>query len=120
VPVWLAERMAKVGTAIVEHIIWSYGISEFLARHQRSILVSSARMRHGSGLAFFRNHHIGNGRPEAWNQCSILRFGNRHLWRSRPPLRSHSPEVRIFGKQTGLGGDNLARTSRLAARVDKR
>jgi hypothetical protein len=29
-------------------------------------------------------------------------------------------ELRIFGKQTGFDGDSLARTSRLAARVDNR
>jgi uncharacterized protein len=31
VPVWLAERMTKLGTAIVEHIILCYGVIEFHA-----------------------------------------------------------------------------------------
>ena len=32
VPAWLAERMVKLGTAIVEHVVISYGRSEFLTR----------------------------------------------------------------------------------------
>jgi len=32
VPPWLAERMTQLGTAIAEHIVLSYGPSEFLTR----------------------------------------------------------------------------------------
>src|SRR5690242_10508757 len=32
VPAWLAERMVKLGTAITEHILISYGPDEFLSR----------------------------------------------------------------------------------------
>jgi len=32
VPAWLASRMPQLGTAIAEHIVLSYGPSEFLAR----------------------------------------------------------------------------------------
>src|ERR1022692_4929714 len=32
VPAWLGERMTKLGTVIVEHIVASYGPSEVLAR----------------------------------------------------------------------------------------
>src|SRR3979411_3283266 len=32
VPLWLAERMTKLGTAITENIVHHYGNSEFLSR----------------------------------------------------------------------------------------
>src|SRR6201982_4010730 len=32
VPLWLAERMEKLGTAIVESIVYHYGAAEFLSR----------------------------------------------------------------------------------------
>ena len=32
VPAWLSERMTKLGTAICEHIVYSYGRSELLSR----------------------------------------------------------------------------------------
>ena len=32
VPAWLAERMTKLGTAIVENILLEYGHAEFLSR----------------------------------------------------------------------------------------
>ncbi len=31
-PVWLSARMTQLGTAIAEHIVISYGVSEFLSR----------------------------------------------------------------------------------------
>ena len=31
-PPWLSERMQKLGTAIVESIVYHYGTSEFLSR----------------------------------------------------------------------------------------
>jgi hypothetical protein len=32
VPAWLGERMTQLGTAVVEHIVASYGTSGFLTR----------------------------------------------------------------------------------------
>jgi uncharacterized protein len=32
VPLWLAERMQKLGAAIAESIVYSYGVPEFLSR----------------------------------------------------------------------------------------
>ena len=32
VPVWLAERMTRLGTAIAESVLYSYGVSELFSR----------------------------------------------------------------------------------------
>src|SRR5487761_822294 len=32
VPAWLAERMTRLGAAIVEHIVLDYGVTGFLSR----------------------------------------------------------------------------------------
>jgi hypothetical protein len=32
VPAWLADRMQRLGTAIVESVVYDYGTTEFLTR----------------------------------------------------------------------------------------
>ncbi len=63
VPPWLAERMEKLGTAIVESIVHLTGRAISLAA-QRSVLVSGARLRDGHGLAFFRHYDFRDRRAE--------------------------------------------------------
>jgi hypothetical protein len=52
VPAWLAGRMTQRGTAIAEHIVISYGASEFLSPLSDPFLVSGIGMRDGNGRAF--------------------------------------------------------------------
>jgi hypothetical protein len=118
VPVWLAERMAKLGTAIVEHIILSYGISEFLARISdpfwfQALGCVMGMDWHSSGITTSVMGALKRGINPRFSDLGIAICGGRGRHSIRTP-----DELRIFGNQTGLDGDNLARTSRLAARVD--
>jgi len=96
----------------------SYGASEFLSQAKRSILVSGAGMRNGNGLAFFRHHNVRDGRAEAWTESAVQRSGITVCGgRGRHSVRTPD-ELRDFSEQTGLSGEELARASRLTARVD--
>jgi uncharacterized protein len=118
VPVWLAERMAKLGTAIVEHIILSYGISEFLARISdpfwfQALGCVMGMDWHSSGITTSVMGALKRGINPRFPDLGIAICGGRGRHSVRTP-----DELRAFGNQTGLDGENLARTSRLTARVD--
>ena len=69
VPAWLAERMTKLGAAIVESVLLRYGHAEFLFANERSILVPGLGKRDGHGLALVRDHNVSarslEARPES-------------------------------------------------------
>ena len=68
VPAWLAARMETLGTAITESVLHHYGRAEISLASQRPVLVSGPRRRHGDGLAFVGDHHVGHGCPEEGTQ----------------------------------------------------
>jgi hypothetical protein len=118
VPVWLAERMARLGTAIVEHIVLSYGVSAFLARISdpfwfQSLGCVMGMDWHSSGITTSVMGALKRGINPRFPDLGIAICGGRGRHSVRTP-----DELRIFGNQTGLDGERLARTSRLAARVD--
>ena len=49
VPLWVAERMSKLGTAITESILHHYGTSGFFLPIKRPFLVSGLRDCNGNG-----------------------------------------------------------------------
>jgi hypothetical protein len=118
VPVWLAERMAKLGTAIVEHILLSYGASEFLTRISdpfwfQALGCVMGMDWHSSGITTSVMGALKRGINPRFSDLGIAICGGRGRHSVRTP-----DELRNLGNETGLDGENLARTSRLAARVD--
>jgi hypothetical protein len=118
VPVWLAERMAKLGTAIVEHILLSYGASEFLTRISDPFWFQALGCVlgmdwHSSGITTSVMGALKRGINPRFSDLGIAICGGRGRHSVRTP-----DELRNLANDTGLDGEKLARTSRLAARVD--
>jgi hypothetical protein len=118
VPPWLAERMTLLGTPIVEHIVISYGPGEFLARLSDPFwfqaLGSVMGMDwHSSGITTSVVGALKRGLNPRFAELGFAVCGGRGRHSVKTP-----DELRGFGGRTGLNGDELARVSRLTARVD--
>jgi uncharacterized protein len=118
VPAWLGERMTKLGTVIVEHIVATYGPSEFLARLSdpfwfQSLGCVMGMDWHSSGITTSVMGALKRGINPRSSDLGIYICGGRGRHSQRTP-----DELRACANQTGLDGDALARTSRLTARVD--
>jgi hypothetical protein len=118
VPPWLANRITELGTAIAEHIILDYGISEFLTRLSDPFWFQAfgAVMGmdwHSSGITTSVMGALKRGLNPRFSELGLAICGGRGRHSARTP-----EELRSFALKTGLNGDELARTSRLTARVD--
>jgi len=118
VPKWLAERMAKLGLAVVETIVMDYGKNEVLTRLSDPFWFQS----------------LGAVMGMDWHSSGITTSVMGALKRSVNP---HSKELGIYicggkgnhsretpnellkvSEQTGLNGTELVRCSKLSAKVD--
>ncbi len=118
VPSWLAERMVKLGTAITEHVIVSYGPSEFLTRLSdpfwfQALGAVMGMDWHSSGITTSVMGALKKGLNQRSSELGIFVCGGRGRHSRRTP-----DELRAFADRSGLNGDELARTSRLTARID--
>jgi hypothetical protein len=118
VPPWLANRMTELGTAIAEHIVIEYGASEFLTRLSDPFWFQAfgAVMGmdwHSSGITTSVMGALKRGLNPRFSELGLAICGGRGRHSVRTP-----EELRSFALKTGLNGDELARTSRLTARVD--
>jgi len=118
VPAWLGERMTKLGTLIVEHIVVSYGPSEFLTRLSdpfwfQALGCVMGMDWHSSGITTSVMGALKRGLNPRSSDLGLYICGGRGRHSRRTP-----DELRACASQTGLDGDALARTSRLTARVD--
>jgi hypothetical protein len=118
VPQWLAERMTLLGTAIVEHIVMSYGPGEFLTRVSdpfwfQALGAVMGMDWHSSGITTSVMGALKRGLNPRFRELGFSVCGGRGRHSVRTP-----DELRGFGSRTGLNGDELARISRLTARVD--
>ncbi|HEY4284902.1 MAG TPA: DUF763 domain-containing protein [Chthoniobacterales bacterium] len=118
VPAWLAERMTQLGTAIAEHIVISYGASEFLTRISDPFWFQAfgcvmGMDWHSSGITTSVMGALKRGLNSRSADLGIAVCGGRGRHSVRTP-----DELRAFSDRTGLDGETLARTSRLTARVD--
>ena len=118
VPPWLAQRMTQLGTAIVEHIVLSYGPSEFLTRISdpfwfQALGCVMGMDWHSSGITTSVMGALKRGLNPRFHELGFAVCGGRGRHSIRTP-----DELRAFSSRTGLDGDELARTSRLTARVD--
>src|SRR5947209_20127173 len=118
VPAWLAERMTKLGTAIVESVLHRYGHSELLSRLSDPFwfqaLGSVMGMDwHSSGITTSVLGALKRGLNPRADELGIYVCGGRGRHSRNTP-----DELRAVGDRTGLDGDELAATSRLTARID--
>ena len=118
VPPWLAQRMTELGTAIVEQIVISYGPAEFLTRISdpfwfQALGAVMGMDWHSSGITTSVMGALKRGLNPRFDELGFTICGGRGRHSRRTP-----DELREFSSHTGLNGDELARTSRLTARID--
>ena len=118
VPQWLAERMTTLGTAISESVILHYGHSNLLSRLSDPFwfqaLGSVMGMDwHSSGITTSVLGALKRGLNPRAHELGVYICGGRGKHSRNTPT-----ELRSIAEQTGLDGDALVRTSRLAAKVD--
>ncbi len=118
VPPWLADRMTKLGTAIAETVVREYGQSELLTRLSdpfwfQALGCVMGMDWHSSGITTSVLGALKRGLNPRINELGIYVCGGRGRHSRKTP-----DELREFASTTSLDGDSLARTSRLAARID--
>jgi hypothetical protein len=118
VPPWLAERMTRLGTAITECVIHSYSPSEFLTRISdpfwfQALGCVMGMDWHSSGITTSVLGALKRGLNPRFSELGFSICGGRGRHSRRTP-----EELLDFASRTGLNGDELARTSRLTARID--
>jgi uncharacterized protein len=118
VPQWLATRMTTLGTAISESVLQHYGSSALLSRLSDPFwfqaLGSVMGMDwHSSGITTSVLGALKRGLNPRAHELGIHICGGRGTHSRNTPQ-----ELRVIADKTGLDGDALVRTSRLAAKVD--
>src|SRR5215470_8688340 len=118
VPQWLADRMSKLGTAIVESVVLQYGRSELLSRicdpFWFQALGSVMGMDwHSSGITTSVMGALKRGLHDRSDELGIHICGGRGRHSRNTPM-----ELRAIADRRGFDGEALVRTSRLTARID--
>jgi hypothetical protein len=118
VPEWLAQRMAILGTAITEAIIYDYGTSAFLSRISDPFWFQAfgAVMGmdwHSSGITTSVMGALKRGLARRADELGLYICGGRGRFSRNTP-----GELRALSERRGFDGETLVRTSRLTARID--
>src|SRR5437764_87757 len=118
VPPWLAERMEKLGTAIVESIVYHYGAAEFLARFSdpfwfQALGCVMGMDWHSSGITTSVLSALKRGLNPHAPELGIYICGGRGKQSRNTP-----GELRTVAERRDLNADALVRTSRLTAKID--
>ena len=118
VPGWLAERMTRLGTAIVESILLHYGQSAFLSRLSDPFwfqaLGSVMGMDwHSSGITTSVMGALKRGLNPRASDLGLYVCGGRGKQSRKTP-----EELFTIADRQGLDGEDLVRSSRLTARID--
>jgi uncharacterized protein len=118
VPRWLAERMTLLGGAIIESIIAQYGTSEVLKRLSDPLWFQSLGCVlgmdwHSSGITT----SVMGALKRAINPHSV-EFGIYICGGRGKHSRNTPSELFLVADKTGLDGQSLVRSSKLAAKVD--
>jgi hypothetical protein len=118
VPVWLAERMTRLGSAICETVLLQSGATELLSRLSDPFWFQAfgsvmGMDWHSSGITTAVMGALKRGlNPRAF-ELGIYVCGGRGRHSRQTPA-----ELAAVAGRHGLNGDELARTSRLTARID--
>ncbi len=118
VPEWLASRMQRLGTAIVESIVHHYGAAEFLARLSdpfwfQALGAVMGMDWHSSGITTSVLGALKRGLNPRAHELGIYICGGRGKQSRKTPV-----ELLALADRRGFDGDGLVRASRLAARID--
>ena len=118
VPMWLAQRMTKLGTAITETVVHHYGTSAFLSRLSDPFWFQAfgAVMGmdwHSSGITTSVMGALKRGLAPRADELGLYVCGGRGRFSRNTPT-----ELRTLADRRGFDGDALVRTSRLTARID--
>ncbi len=118
VPQWLAERMTSLGGAIVEAIILEYGKPEVLKRLSDPLWFQSfgcvlGMDWHSSGITTSVMGALKRAINPRSHELGIYICGGRGRHSRKTP-----EELIAIAAKTGLDGDALVRSSKLAAKVD--
>lgn len=118
VPQWLATRMTTLGTAISESVLVHYGPSALLSRLSDPFWFQAMGSVmgmdwHSSGITTSVLGALKRGLNPRAHELGIYICGGRGKHSRNTPA-----ELRAIAEKTGLDGDALVRTSRLAAKVD--
>ncbi|HZS26214.1 MAG TPA: DUF763 domain-containing protein [Candidatus Angelobacter sp.] len=118
VPPWLAERMTQLGTAISESVLYHYGSSELLSRLSdpfwfQALGCVMGMDWHSSGITTSVMGALKRGLNPRAHELGIYVCGGRGKHSRKTP-----DELRAVAGRVGLDGEELARTSRLTARID--
>lgn len=117
-PVWLGQRMARLGTVITEAIVHHYGRDEFLRRLSHPFWFQSfgAVMGmdwHSSGITTSVIGALKRGLQPLSGELGLHVCGGRGRHSRQTPH-----ELAAIGERVGFDGAALARASRLVAKVD--
>jgi len=118
VPLWLAERMSKLGFAIVETIAMEFSTSEVISKLSNPFWFQSfgAVMGmdwHSSGITTSVLGALKKSVNPHSKELGIYICGGKGKHSMLTPN-----ELLFVGEKTGLDGNNLANYSRLTAKVD--
>jgi hypothetical protein len=118
VPPWLAERMQKLGTAIVEAVVYHYGHAEFLSRISdpywfQALGAVMGMDWHSSGITTSVLGALKRGLNPRAQELGIYLCGGRGKQSRKTPA-----ELLEIAERTGLPGEALVRSSKLTAKVD--
>jgi uncharacterized protein len=118
VPAWLAERMSSLGGAIVEAIVMEYGRNEVLTRLSDPLWFQSLGCVlgmdwHSSGITTSVMGALKKSVNPKAKELGIFICGGRGKHSRQTP-----DELIKVASRTGLNGDMLVRSSKLAAKVD--
>jgi hypothetical protein len=118
VPAWLGERMTRLGTVISQAIVHHYGREELLRRLSHPFWFQSfgAVMGmdwHSSGITTSVLGALKRGLGPLQNELGIHVCGGRGKHSRKTPQ-----ELIAVGERTGIDGEQLAKVSRLVAKVD--
>lgn len=118
VPLWLSERMAKLGLAIVETIAMEFSTSEVISKLSNPFWFQSfgAVMGmdwHSSGITTSVLGALKKSVNPHSKELGLYICGGKGKNSTKTP-----DELLIVGERTGLNGRDLAGLSRLTAKVD--
>ncbi|WP_165219603.1 DUF763 domain-containing protein [Affinirhizobium pseudoryzae] len=118
VPVWLGQRMTRLGALITEAIVQHYGRDEFLRRLANPFWFQSfgAVMGmdwHSSGITTSVIGALKRGLAPLSGELGLHVCGGRGQHSRKTP-----DELMAIGHRIGFDGASMARTSRLVAKID--
>jgi len=118
VPDWLATRMRALGGAITAAIVQEYGVTEFLRRISDPFWFQALGCVlgmdwHSSGITTSVMGALKGAVNRQSSELGLYICGGRGKHSRQTPN-----ELMAIANKTGLNGDELVRSSRLAAKVD--